>query len=37
MISIPKEMLEKFNQESIEEKSEQSQNDNQTEEDSENE
>jgi len=36
MISIPKEMLEKFNQESIEEKSEQSQNDNQTEEDSEN-
>jgi len=36
MISIPKEMLEKFNQESIEEKSEQSQDDNQTEEDSEN-
>jgi hypothetical protein len=36
MISIPKEMLEKFNQEIIEEKSEQSQDDNQTEEDSEN-
>ena len=36
MISIPKEMLDKFNQESIEEKSEQSQDDNQTEEDSEN-
>lgn len=36
MISIPKEMLEKFNQESIEEKSEQSQDDNQTEADSEN-
>ena len=31
MISIPKEMLEKFNQESIEEKSEQSQDDSQTE------